>query len=95
MTVFDDTVPAVVNVDPDLLKALRHATAATSPHVSGEAVDRGRSVATARLSQHGASAACARSTGTDPRTTELRTDAIDRGCRRIYANPTQDPRMQQ
>ena len=98
-TVFDDEIPGVANLDPDLLGALRQAatdaandgvefvvdsgwrspeyqdqllreavseygseaeaarwvaTAETSPHVSGDAVDIGPSDATAWLSEHGA-----------------------------------------
>src|SRR5206468_4729615 len=99
VTVFDDDIPAVANLDPDLLGTLREAatdaaddgvefyvnsgwrspayqdqllreaistygseeeaarwvaTADTSPHVSGDAVDIGPSDATASLSEHGA-----------------------------------------
>ncbi|QOV41162.1 peptidase M15 [Streptomyces ferrugineus] len=89
VTVFDDETPAVANLDPALLlreavsqygsedEAARWvATAQTSPHVSGDAVDLGHSDATAWLY-------------------ELRPEAIDHGCPRMYADPTQDPRTQQ
>ncbi|MFF0450729.1 M15 family metallopeptidase [Streptomyces sp. NPDC004609] len=71
------------------------ATATTSPHVSGEAVDIGRSVATAWLSKHGAEYGLCQIYRNEPWHYELRTDAIDRGCPRMYADPTQDPRTQQ
>jgi zinc D-Ala-D-Ala carboxypeptidase len=140
VTVFDDAVPAVANLDPDLLKALREAatdaaddrveffvnsgwrsreyqeqllreavskygsekkaarwvaTADTSPHVSGDAVDIGRSDATAWLSEHGAGYGLCQIYRNEPWHYELRADAIDRGCPPMYADPTQDPRMQQ
>lgn len=140
VTVFDDAIPAVANLDPELLKALRRAataaaddgvefyvnsgwrspeyqdqllheavskygseeeaarwvaTAATSPHVSGDAVDLGHSDATAWLSKHGAAYGLCQIYRNEPWHYELRTDAIDRGCPRMYADPTQDPRTQQ
>jgi zinc D-Ala-D-Ala carboxypeptidase len=140
VTVFDDAVPAVANLDPDLLKALREAatdaaddrvefyvnsgwrsreyqeqllreavskygsekkaarwvaTADTSPHVSGDAVDIGRSDATAWLSEHGAGYGLCQIYRNEPWHYELRANAIDRGCPPMYADPTQDPRMQQ
>jgi hypothetical protein len=140
VTVFDEAIPAVANLDPDLLRALRDAatdaandrvkfyvnsgwrspkyqnqllreavskygsedeaarwvaTAATSPHVSGDAVDIGHSDATAWLSKHGAEYGLCPIYRNEPWHYELRTDAIDRGCPRMFANPTQDPRMQQ
>ncbi|MEV6589077.1 M15 family metallopeptidase [Streptomyces acidicola] len=140
VTVFDDDIPAVANIDPGLLKALRQAataaaddgvefyvnsgrrspeyqdqllreavstygsedeaarwvaTAATSPHVSGDAVDVGRSTATAWLSEHGAAYGLCQIYKNEPWHYELRGNASDRGCPRMYADPTQDPRMQQ
>lgn len=140
VTVFDDATPAVANLDPELLKALRRAataaeddgvefhvnsgwrspeyqnqllreavskygsedeaarwvaTAATSPHVSGDAVDIGRSDATAWLSEHGAGYGLCQIYRNEPWHYELRADAIDRGCPRMYADPTEDPRIQQ
>lgn len=71
------------------------ATTATSPHVSGDAVDIGRSDATAWLSQHGAGYGLCRIYRNEPWHYELRTDAIADGCPRMYADPTQDPRMHQ
>jgi D-alanyl-D-alanine carboxypeptidase len=71
------------------------ATADTSPHVSGDAVDIGHSDATAWLSEHGAEYGLCQIYRNEPWHYELRTTAIDRGCPRMYADPTQDPRMQQ
>ncbi|MFD4630564.1 M15 family metallopeptidase [Streptomyces sp. NPDC058284] len=140
VTVFDDSVPAVANLDPDLLKALHRAagaaaddgvefyvnsgwrssryqnqllreavdkygskdeaarwvaTAATSPHVSGDAVDIGRSQATAWLSEHGAAYGLCPLYENEPWHYELRPEAADGHCPRMYADPSQDPRMQQ
>jgi D-alanyl-D-alanine carboxypeptidase len=138
-TVFDDEIPAVANLDPALLGALRQAatdaagggveflvnsgwrspeyqeqllqeavseygsdeeatrwvaTAETSPHVSGDAVDVGPSDATAWLSQHGAEYGLCQIYGNEPWHYELRPEAIDHGCPAMYADPTHDPRMQ-
>ncbi|MET8687165.1 M15 family metallopeptidase [Streptomyces sp. NPDC004732] len=141
VTVFDDSIPAVARLDPELRKALRRAataaaadgvefhvnsgwrspkyqsrlladavseygsereaarwvaTASTSPHVSGDAVDIGGSDATAWLSGHGAEYGLCQIYRNEPWHYELSTDATDdRGCPRMYADPTQDPRMQQ
>ncbi|WP_306942493.1 M15 family metallopeptidase [Streptomyces phaeochromogenes] len=140
VTVFEDEIPAVANLDPELLKALRQAatdaadngvelyvnsgwrspeyqdqlrreavskygsedeaarwvaTATTSPHVSGDAVDLGNSDATAWLSKHGAEYGLCQIYRNEPWHYELRTDAIDRGCPQMYNDATQDPRMQQ
>jgi zinc D-Ala-D-Ala carboxypeptidase len=139
-TVFDDEIPAVRNLDPDLLGALRHAatdaaadgleffvdsgwrspeyqerlrrqavskygseeeaarwvaTPATSPHVSGDAVDIGPSDARGWLSEHGARYGLCQIYGNEPWHYELRPEAIEHGCPRMYADPTDDPRMQQ
>jgi zinc D-Ala-D-Ala carboxypeptidase len=140
VTVFDDEYPAVANLDPDLLKALRQAatdaaddgvefyvssgwrspayqnqllreavskygseeeaarwvaTAETSAHVSGDAVDIEHSDATAWLSRHGAEYGLCQIYRNEPWHYELRPEAIDHGCPPMYADPTQDPRMQQ
>jgi zinc D-Ala-D-Ala carboxypeptidase len=140
VTVFDDAIPAVANLDPELLKALRDAaagaalkgitfyvnsgwrspkyqnqllreavskygseeaaarwvaTAATSPHVSGDAVDIGHSDATAWLSRHGAEYGLCQIYRNEPWHYERRPEAIAHGCPRMYANPTQDPRLRQ
>jgi D-alanyl-D-alanine carboxypeptidase len=139
-TVFDDEIPGVANLDPDLLAALRQAatdaaddgvgffvdsgwrspeyqdqllreaiseygseeeaarwvaTADTSPHVSGNAVDIGPSDATAWLSEHGAEYGLCQIYSNEPWHYELRPEASGHGCPPIYADPTHDPRMQQ
>jgi hypothetical protein len=70
------------------------ATADTSLHVSGDAVDIGPSDATAWLSEHGDDHGLCQTYGNEPWHYELRPDAIDHGCPPPYADPTQDPRMQ-
>jgi D-alanyl-D-alanine carboxypeptidase len=139
-TVFDDEIPAVANLDPDLLGALRQsatdaagdgveffvdsgwrspeyqnqllreavseygseeeaarwvATAETSAHVSGDAVDIEHFDATAWLSEHGAEYGLCQIYSNEPWHYELRPEAIDHGCPPMYADPTHDPRMQQ
>jgi D-alanyl-D-alanine carboxypeptidase len=139
VTVFDDEFPAVANLDPDLLGALRRAatdardngvalvvtsgwrspeyqeqlrqeavseygseeeaarwvaTADTSVHVSGDAVDIGPSDATAWLSERGDDYGLCQIYGNEPWHYELRPEAIDHGCPPMYADPTHDPRMQ-
>ncbi|WP_217230425.1 M15 family metallopeptidase [Streptomyces anulatus] len=69
------------------------ATAKTSPHVSGDAVDIGSADAAEWLSEHGAGYGLCQIYRNEPWHYELRTEAIDRGCPRMYADPTQDPRM--
>jgi len=71
------------------------ATAETSAHVSGDAVDIGRFDATAWLSEHGADYGLCQIYGNEPWHYELRREAIDQGCPRMYADPTHDPDMQQ
>ena len=70
------------------------ATADTSPHVSGDAVDIGPFGATAWLSVHGAKYGLCPIYRNEPWHYELRQGAVDRGCPRMYADPTHDPRMQ-
>jgi D-alanyl-D-alanine carboxypeptidase len=140
VTVFDDAIPAVANLDPALIGALRQAatdaagegvvffvdsgwrspeyqeqllreavskygseeeaarwvaTADTSAHVSGDAVDLGHADATAWLSEHGAAYGLCQTYSNEPWHYELRPEAIDHGCPPMYADPTHDPRMQQ
>ncbi len=71
------------------------ATAATSAHVSGHAVDMGDPDATAWLSSHGSRYGLCQIYRNEPWHYELRADAITRGCPGMFANPTQHPRMQQ
>jgi zinc D-Ala-D-Ala carboxypeptidase len=140
VTVFDDDVPAVANLDPTLLGALRQAatdaandgvklyvnsgwrtpayqeqlldeavseygseaeaarwvaTPNTSAHVSGDAVDIGRSDAAAWLSEHGAEYGLCQIYSNESWHYELRPEAVEQGCPPMYADPTGDPRMQQ
>ncbi|MEQ7007461.1 M15 family metallopeptidase [Actinopolymorpha sp. B17G11] len=140
VTIFEDEFPAVANLDPDLLAALRQAAAAaaddgvefhvksgwrtpayqdqllreaiseygseeeaarwvatadTSPHVSGDAIDIGPSDATTWLSEHGAEYGLCQIYRNEPWHYELRPEAIDDGCPPRYADPTHDPRMRQ
>jgi D-alanyl-D-alanine carboxypeptidase len=139
VTVFDGQYPGVTNLNPDLLRALRHAatgaakdgveffvtsgwrsrkyqeelfrqavseygseekaaqwaaTPGTSAHESGNAVDIGPLGAAAWLSKHGAAYGLCQIYRNEPWHYELRPVAINRGCPRMYADPTQDPRMQ-
>ena len=71
------------------------ATPETSAHVKGDAVDIGPSGAAAWLSAHGAAYGLCRIYGNEPWHFELRPEAIGHGCPPMYADPTQDPRMQQ
>jgi D-alanyl-D-alanine carboxypeptidase len=70
------------------------ATGTTSAHVSGDAVDIGPANATPWLSAHGAAYGLCQIYGNEPWHYELRPGAIAHGCPRMYADPTQDPRMQ-
>jgi D-alanyl-D-alanine carboxypeptidase len=139
VSVFDEAMPAVGKLDPDLLDALRRAataaegdgvefqvnsgwrspdyqqrllqdavvehgsqeeaarwvaTAETSAHVSGDAVDIGPFDAAAWLSEHGAVYGLCQIYGNEPWHYELRLAAVDDGCPPRYADPTEDPRMQ-
>jgi D-alanyl-D-alanine carboxypeptidase len=71
------------------------ATAETSAHVSGDAVDIGPSEAAAWLSEHGAEYGLCQIYSNEPWHYELRPGASDHGCPPTYADPTHDPRMQQ
>jgi zinc D-Ala-D-Ala carboxypeptidase len=70
------------------------ATAETSAHVSGDAVDIGPFDATAWLSERGAEYGLCQIYSNEPWHYELRPEAIDHGCPPKYADPTHDPRMQ-
>ena len=67
----------------------------TSAHVSGDAVDIGPFDATAWLSEHGADYGLCQIYRNEPWHYELRPEAIDHRCPRMYADPTHDPRMRQ
>ena len=70
------------------------ATAQTSRHVSGEAVDIGPTAAVSWLSEHGRVYGLCQVYDNEPWHYELRPDAVEDGCPARYADPTQDPRMQ-
>jgi zinc D-Ala-D-Ala carboxypeptidase len=67
----------------------------TSAHVSGDAVDIGPSNARTWLSEHGIEYGLCQIYDNEPWHYELRPEAIAQGCPPTYADPTQDPRMQQ
>jgi LAS superfamily LD-carboxypeptidase LdcB len=69
-------------------------TAETSAHVSGDAVDIGPVEAAAWLSEHGAAHGLCQIYRNEPWHYELRPGAADDGCPPMYADPTEDPRMQ-
>ena len=71
------------------------ATADTSSHVSGHAVDIGPSRAIAWLSKHGAAYRLCQIYRNEPWHYELRPEAADDGCPSMYADPRHDPRMHQ
>jgi LAS superfamily LD-carboxypeptidase LdcB len=71
------------------------ATPQTSAHVSGEAVDIGPTRAARWLADHGTEFGLCRVYRNEPWHYELRPDAADHGCPAMYADPTEDPRMQQ
>jgi len=70
------------------------ATPEKSLHVSGDAVDIGKSNATAWLSKNGAKYGLCQIYKNEPWHYELRPEAVTTGCPRMYADPTQDPRLQ-
>lgn len=70
------------------------ASADTSPHVAGDAVDIAPFNAVAWLSEHGAGYGLCQIYGNEPWHYELRPSAIEHGCPAMYADPTHDPRMQ-
>ncbi|GGD70501.1 hypothetical protein GCM10007269_12130 [Microbacterium murale] len=69
------------------------ATAQTSAHVSGDAVDIGPLTSTDWLAQHGARYGLCQIYGNESWHYELRPDAVDAGCPPAYSDPTEDPRM--
>lgn len=69
------------------------ATADTSAHVSGNAVDIGPDEAAAWLARNGAAYGLCQIYDNEPWHYELRPDAGARGCPATYADPTEDPRM--
>jgi LAS superfamily LD-carboxypeptidase LdcB len=71
------------------------ATPQTSAHVSGDAVDIGPTRAATWLAEHGTAYGLCRVYRNEPWHYELRPEAVDHGCPALYADPTEDPRMQQ
>lgn len=71
------------------------ATADTSSHVSGDAVDVGPAHAAAWLSEYGAGYGLCRIYANEPWHFELRPDARYYGCPAQYGDPREDPRLQQ
>ena len=69
------------------------ATADTSPHVSGDAIDVGHADATEWLSEHGGTYGLCQIYRNEPWHFELRPDAAVHGCPAQYADPAHDPRM--
>jgi zinc D-Ala-D-Ala carboxypeptidase len=70
------------------------ATAETSAHVAGNAVDIGNDDAMVWLSRHGARYGLCQIYRNEPWHYELRRDAIDVGCPRMFADSAQAPRLQ-
>jgi zinc D-Ala-D-Ala carboxypeptidase len=70
------------------------ATPHTSAHVSGDAVDIGPSEAADWLSENGAEYGLCQIYANEPWHYELRPEAVTQGCPAMYADPTDDPRMQ-
>ncbi|WP_308166265.1 MULTISPECIES: M15 family metallopeptidase [Actinomadura] len=69
------------------------ATAETSAHVSGDAVDLGPYAATNWLSEHGAAYGLCQIYRNEPWHYELRPGAAGGGCPSMFPDPTFDPRM--
>ena len=69
------------------------ATPATSPHVSGDAVDIRNADATTWLAEHGARYGLCQVFRNEPWHFELRPAATDHGCPAQYRDPSHDPRM--
>jgi zinc D-Ala-D-Ala carboxypeptidase len=85
---------AIAKYGSDAEAARWVATGSTSPHVSGDAVDVGSADAAPWLSAHGAAYGLCQIYGNEPWHYEMRPEAIAHGCPPMYADPTQDPRMQ-
>ncbi len=72
--------------------ARRVAEPGTSAHESGDAVDVGPAKGAAWLSEHGAVYGLCQIYANESWHFELRPDAVDRGCPRMYPDATHDPR---
>ena len=71
------------------------ATADTSPHVWGNAIDLGPETAQLWLSENGADWGLCQIYGNEPWHFEYRGEALVGGCPAMYSDPTQDPRLHQ
>ncbi|MGE9350578.1 D-alanyl-D-alanine carboxypeptidase family protein [Isoptericola variabilis] len=71
------------------------ASADTSSHVTGDAVDLQQTGGSQWVGEHGAAYGLCRVYANEPWHVELRPDAVERGCPEPYADPSQDPRLQQ
>ena len=69
------------------------ATAETSAHVAGQAVDIGPPESARWLAEHGAAYGLCRIYRNEPWHYELRPEAAEHGCPPLYADPSEDPRM--
>lgn len=69
------------------------ATPERSAHVSGDAIDVGPAKAAAWLTTYGWQYGLCRTYKNEPWHFELRASAVTYGCPKMYADPTQDPRM--
>jgi hypothetical protein len=70
------------------------ATPTTSAHVSGHAVDLGPTVTDSWLARHGAAYGLCPVYRNEPWHYELRPSAVDHGCPAMYADASEDPRLQ-
>jgi D-alanyl-D-alanine carboxypeptidase len=70
------------------------ATPTTSEHVKGDAIDIGEWNAAEWLGDHGAAYGLCQVYGNEAWHFELRPEAVDSGCPRMFHDPTEDPRMQ-
>lgn len=85
---------AIAKYGSEAIAARWVATVEESAHVSGDAIDIGPADAAAWLSRNGAKYGLCRIYRNEPWHYELRPEAVSRGCPRMYADPTHDPRMQ-
>lgn len=85
---------AVVQYGSEAEAARWVATPQTSAHVSGDAVDLGPLSALDWLAQHGSDYGLCQTYANESWHYELRPDAVGQGCPEMYADPTEDPRMQ-
>lgn len=69
------------------------ATPERSAHVSGDAIDVGPAKAAGWLTTYGWQYGLCRTYKNEPWHFELRPSAVTYGCPKMYADPTQDPRM--